>query len=304
MNYPRTTDFIGWMAGLAAVAIWGLTFVSTDALLSDFTPMEILLGRLAFALGMLGIPTAKSPQRTSMLDHVAMSAMALTGIVVYQYLESKAIALTDASNIAIVMAAGPFVTTIMVGRFCGERRPKRRFFIGAGIAAIGILVMSVPARPVVHFCGDTLAVLAMMSWAIYSVLLTYLNDKDYDPVFVIRRVCTYAFAFTIPFALPSMIEGPQARCFTPLNLFNLAFLGIFGSGVAFVLWSFACRRVGTAKATLLTYLTPIVTCIAATIFCEDTLLLETAFGILLVLIGLIVADFRNIPLARHGNHGT
>ncbi|MBR1588313.1 MAG: EamA family transporter, partial [Kiritimatiellae bacterium] len=70
----------------------------------------------------------------------------------------------------------------------------------------------------------------------------------------------------------------------------------------FVLWSFACRRVGTAKATLLTYLTPIVTCLAATIFCEDTLSLETAFGILLVLSGLIVADFRNIPLARHGNH--
>ena len=233
-----------------------------------------------------------------------MAAMALTGIVVYQYLENKAIALTDASNIAIVMAAGPFVTTIMVGWFCGERRPKRRFFIGAGIAAIGILVMSVPARPVVHFCGDTLAVLAMMSWAIYSVLLTYLNDKDYDPVFVMRRVCAYAFAFTIPFALPSMIEGHQARWCSPLNLFNLAFLGIFGSGVAFVLWSFACRRVGTAKATLLTYLTPIVTCLAATIFCENTLSLETAFGILLVLIGLIVADFRNIPLARHGNHGT
>ena len=304
MNYPRTTDFIGWMAGLAAVAIWGLTFVSTDALLSDFTPMEILLGRLAFALSTLGIPTAKSPQRTSMLDHVAMSAMALTGIVVYQYLESKAIALTDASNIAIVMAAGPFVTTIMVGRFCGERRPKRGFFIGAGIAAIGILVMSAPARPAVHFCGDTLAVLAMMSWAIYSVLLTCLNDKDYDPVFVMRRVCAYAFAFTIPFALPSMIEGHQARWCSPPNLFNLAFLGIFGSGVAFVLWSFACRRVGTAHTTLLTYLTPIVTSVAATIFCENTLSLQTTFSIILILIGLIIADFRGIPLARHDDQRT
>ena len=85
MNDSRTTGFSGWMAGLAAVAVWGLTFVSTDALLSDFTPMEILLGRLAFAIGTLGILTAKSPQRTSMLDHLAMAAMALTGIVVYQY---------------------------------------------------------------------------------------------------------------------------------------------------------------------------------------------------------------------------
>ena len=101
-----------------------------------------------------------------------------------------------------------------------------------------------------------------------------------------------------------MIEGHQARWCSPPNLFNLAFLGIFGSGVAFVLWSFACRRVGTAHATLLTYLTPIVTCVAATIFCENTLSLQTTFSIVLVLSGLIIADFRGIPLARHGNQRT
>ena len=279
----------GWVAGFVAVAIWGVTFVSTDALLVDFSASEILLGRLAFAVIALALVKARRPVSISTRDRVAMAAMALLGIVLYQYLENMAIDLTDASNIAIVMSAGPLLTTLMVGRFYGESRPGRTFFLGAGIATIGILSLGVTSRPVLHFIGDVLAILAITSWAAYAVLLTYINAKGFDPVFVMRRICTYAFFLTVPLAAPSAVSGNFARWGTFHNLCNLAFLGIFGSATAFVLWNVSCKWVGTSRATMLTYLTPVVASVFASAFLGDSLTVRKVIGITLVLGGLAVS---------------
>ncbi|MBO7141804.1 MAG: EamA family transporter, partial [Bacteroidales bacterium] len=45
----RNTKTIGYLLGAFSIIVWGVTFVSTKALLTDFSALEILLFRFVAA---------------------------------------------------------------------------------------------------------------------------------------------------------------------------------------------------------------------------------------------------------------
>ncbi|MBR1836360.1 MAG: DMT family transporter, partial [Kiritimatiellae bacterium] len=133
-------------AGLAlaalTVCVWGVTFVSTKALLADFSALEILVLRYLVAWAVLW---AIHPRRMGALrlrDEALFAAAGLAGATAYQMLENLAIHFTNASNVSILVATAPLFAAGCSRLFLGERALSRRFLAGCALALVGVALVA------------------------------------------------------------------------------------------------------------------------------------------------------------------
>ena len=308
----------GWLPAAFAIAVWGVTFASTRALLEDFSSFEILLLRFSLAwvaLWMIGVANewrSWSARPTCAMEswrsEWIFAAMGFTGIVTYQFLENCAIYYTNASNVAILVSFGPIVTALMARAFSRGGQLSVRLVAGSLVAICGVTLISL--NGIVEFelrpIGDAMALCAMASWGLYSILLDVANERGVAPLVAIRKAFGWSLVIMAPFAVWGMTESGicaldgsfsvildadvNAQRFTSLvNWMNIVFLGLFASAASFVLWSAACRMIGVVKMTVSLCLTPVVGVVFAAAFLgEEVTLLEVSGGCV-ILVGVALA---------------
>jgi drug/metabolite transporter (DMT)-like permease len=144
--------------------------------------------------------------------------------------------------------------------------------LGTVLAALGVVVVVLNGHFVLHLSplGDTLALLACLCWAVYSLLMIPANKK-YDVVFITRKVFFYGLLSMIPYYLltgndflstshgSSLLEVLR----TPAILTNLLFLGCVASMICFVAWNWAMKVLGAVTTTNYVYVNPITTILFA-----------------------------------------
>ena len=302
----------GLLLAVSVILFWGVTFASTRVLLEDFSALEIQVIRFSLAWLVLWLARrrAKSSFR-NWRDELLFAGMGLAGVALYQFLENCAIYYTNASNVAILVSFGPVVTAALAWLLTGDKSFSPRFALGSLIAILGVSLVSL--NGVVNFqmrpLGDMMAVGAMASWGVYSLLIDKANRLGVPQMEAVRRAFFWSLVMTAPFALWGSTEsGFYAldgsfsvtldlsenieRFSRPLNLMNLTFLGVLASAACFVLWNHACKALGMVRTTVGLYLTPIVGVMFATLFLGEKLTAMSVVGGILIIIGVMLATFR------------
>lgn len=302
---------IGWVAAVFAIVVWGVTFASTRALLEDFSSLEILVLRFLLAWAALwgfSVCSRRGRHDNAGCGEWIFAAMGFTGIVAYQFLENCAIYYTNASNVAILVSFGPIVTALMARAFARGGQLSVRLVAGSLVAVCGVALIS--ANGIVEFelrpIGDAMALCAMASWGLYSILLDVANERGVPPLMAIRKAFGWSLAMMAPVAAWGMTESgicaldgsfavildadANAQRFLSLvNWMNIAFLGLLASAASFVLWSAACRTVGVVKMTVSLYLTPIVGVVFAVVFLGERVTQLEIIGGCVILVGVALA---------------
>ena len=304
---------LGWLLTVFALLVWGVTFASTRALLVDFSPLEIQLIRFSLAwLALAALGAARRERfRWEGRGEALFAAMGLTGALVYQLLENCAIYYTNASNVAILVSFGPIVTAIFARLFTKDRSLSPSVVVGSLVAVAGVALVSL--NGVVNFnlrpLGDAMALGAMTSWGVYSVLLDRANARGVAPLVAIRK----AFGWSLVLLLPLVVWGLTdsgfyaldgsfsidldpaenvTRFSRTLNLANLAFLGVLASALTFIAWSAACARLGVVRTTICLYLEPIIGVGFAALFLGERPTLMSLCGGVVILVGVALANRR------------
>lgn len=303
----------GWLYAAFALLVWGLTFANTRALLFDFSALEIQIIRFVLAwLVLMGISRARGCRlEWRGREELLFAAMGLTGVFVYQFLENCAIYYTNASNVAILVSFGPIVTAVFARIFTKDRSLSLAVVIGSMIAVCGVVLVSLNGvfnfnmRPV----GDLMALGAMMSWGIYSVLIDKANAHGIAPL---TSICK-AFGWSLVMMVPLVIWGATENGFyaldgsfsvnldkaenairfsDPLNWINLLFLGILASALSFIAWSKACAALGVVRTTICLYLEPIIGVVFATLFLNECPTMMSALGGVIIIVGVAISNWR------------
>lgn len=295
----------------ATLLIWGVTFANTRALLLDFSPIEILLVRFALAWAVLAVAAPRGTLGWRGRDETLFAAMGLTGVFVYQLLENCAIYYTNASNVAILVSFGPIVTAVLARLFAKDRSLSPRVVLGGLVASCGVALVSL--NGILNFdmrpLGDLMAFGAMVSWGVYSILVGAANARGVPPAVAIRKSFAWALVLMLPLAawgatdfgyyaldgsFSVTLDGAAnvARLGRPLNVFNLAFLGVLASAFAFVLWSKACAALGVVKTTVCLYLIPVIGVTFAALFLGERLTAMGAAGGVVIILGVALANWR------------
>lgn len=298
------SKFLGYFFAVISIFIWGITFVCTKHLLTCFSAFEILFIRFVLAYIFLWI---LYPHRLklSTSENILVALAGLTGVTLYQFTENLALNFTTASNVSIIVSICPIFTAITTQLFLKEKHLTLNFCIGFVLAFLGITLVSFNGKINFNLSpkGDILALCSSLCWGFYSLLITIINRKPHNIIGMTRKIFFYAMIFMLPLLVLGIFsDNPKSisyvelskieninRFSSILNWILLCFLGIFASGMCFVLWNKACNILGTVKISTGLYLIPVVTIIFATIFLHEKLTLMGGIGSLLTIIGLWVS---------------
>jgi drug/metabolite transporter (DMT)-like permease len=282
-----------WFHVLAIVVIlaWGVSFPFTKILLNaGITPTEIFVYRSAVAyLGLLVFSRFKI-KVWEWHDELLAVLCGLTGGAMYFILQNEALKLTLLSDVVVVVAINPLLTTILAAIFLKDERFSWMALLGSAVAFAGVAVVTFQNgfEWGDGLLGNVLAFLAALSWAVYSVQLKRMQGRR-STLDVTRKVMIYGALC----AVPLMFFEPMSPMYTILRpdlLANMLFLALVCSMAAFFLWNVVIKKIGTIKASNYLYLDPVVSIVAGVILIHEPVSLVAMVGCALVLIGVIMVE--------------
>ncbi|WP_457606183.1 DMT family transporter [Nitratifractor sp.] len=290
-------SLLGHLFTFLTVSIWSVAFVGNKALLAYIDPIEVMLYRflLAWAVLMLIHPHWKTIR--SWKDELHFFSLGLLGIFVYFLLENFALKFTQASNVGLYMGAIPILTALLAHFFVRDEHFRPLLLVGFLLAMAGMGLILFEGR---HFelrlRGDLLALAAAFTFALYSILLKR-APQGYHFLVVTRKSFLYGILLMLLY-LP--IHGNTLHfdaLIHPVVWANLLFLGLFASGLAFILWQRGIEMIGPVVAGNYIYLVPLLTAAAGVALLDEKLTPAMLGGGALILAGLYLAQRRPATVA-------
>ncbi|GAA0450378.1 DMT family transporter [Alkalibacillus silvisoli] len=275
--------------------------------ISELPPITITFFRCLIAV-MIVLPFARKQLKWHnhvLIEHwKPLLGFALTGVVSFNVLVYLALNYTTAINAGIVEASTPMFALILGYFFLKERLTKKQItgmmvsFIGAvWVLSNGSLEMLMSLQ---FNTGDLIMLLAVLVWAIYSLLV-----KQYNHNFPIYSGMAAMLSLGVVILFPMMLIEWYVVGF-PFNYIELShwlgllFLGVFPSFIALMLWNLAVADIGPSLSSVFLNLLPVFTTIGAILFLDESLLVAHIFGGLLVIMGVLLVNMnlKNIKYFR------
>jgi len=279
------------------VAIWGSTFVYTKLLLlAGFTPAQIFTLRFIIAYLMLlayslwrGIRWTADSWR----DELLMAGLGVSGGSLYFLAENGAMNYTTTTNTSLIVCLCPLFASALIGMCYKSQRLNGMQVVGTLLAAAGVAVVVMNGHFVLHLSpvGDTLAFVACLCWAVYSLLMIPANAR-YDTVFVTRKVFFYGLLSMAPYFAVCPGLNTHLLVGQLSLLWNLLFLGCVASTLCFLVWNWAMKKLGAVVVTNYVYFNPVTTILFAWLILSEPITVYFLLGTVCILVGMYLADRR------------
>jgi drug/metabolite transporter (DMT)-like permease len=274
--------------------IWGCSFIFIKGGLEFLTPFGVAFVRCAFGAITLylfaKIKKIDLPRGKTALFHIWIVSLLLNVFpgIFFALAETKVTSILA----GIINAVTPLMTLLAILLVNREERPKRGQIIGLLLGFTGVLIVLGAWKGL----GDN------PWWAVAILLLAvtcYGFSFPYTRRFVIplglrteaivaQQLILASFTL-LPLYLIDGIAKDQYRVGPVLSMIAL---GVFGSGFAY-LWNFKVMQIaGSAIASSVTYLTPVVAVIVGIIFLNEGVTWNEPIGALVVLLGAAIAQER------------
>jgi drug/metabolite transporter (DMT)-like permease len=298
---------------LAAVSgqtvIAAFTFLIAKGTLDAVEPLALAMLRMAGAallLGLaMGIPRDARPRR---LDRAVLRELAWLGVIgvtVNQSCFLAGLARSTPTHAALLYALTPaFVHLIAI--HTRDERPNALFGLGIGLALAGALVVIAVRSPTATpspdttatVRGDLLILAGVLAWAIYSARA----PRHVRTIGALRFTGVTAVAgglAAIPIGLPAMIALTPRT--VPLAAWGgLAYLIVFTSGIAYLLWTLAMKGLSATQVAVFANLQPVLTALLSAALLGERLSLALVVGGGLVLAGVALTQWSMNRMNRHG----
>lgn len=269
------------------------THIFAKNLTFDLPPTLILFFRSFFAAFFyLALLLAKKQSLFSLekTDIIRFIVLGILNIPLNQFLFFVSIKLTTAPNVALAYALSPIFILIIAKIFLKEKITLLKA-VGIVVAFFGIgLILfergiSLNAD---YFLGNLLALVASISWALYSTYGKALIIK-YGSIYTTALAMWLGFIFYLPMS----IVFADYRYLGSLDISHfvqIVYLAVMTSGLAYLLWYYALKRLPASNVGVFNNLQPVFTTILAVIFFGQVLTKEYLIGGMLVILGVTLTQ--------------
>ncbi len=281
---------------LIAVLCWSGNALVGRAFHDSIPPLSLSFWRWVLATSLLlpfvakGIWTHRATLRAAGWRLPVLAAM---GIASYNSLLYTAAQSSEAINLTLVNTCLPLATFIGAGFLLGEW-PLRRAWFGMAVAAGGLLYLisrgSWQTFASLSFQrGDLIMLLAVLAWALYTLLLRrWARHLLVPPLVLLGVLMLLGLPLILPFYL---LELGRVGGFalTPSNLAAIGYTAVFASLVAYVCWNHGVKIVGAGRAAMVMYLMPVFTALLGWLLLGEALRTFHWIGGALIFAGLLLA---------------
>ena len=279
---------------LALGVVWGCSFIFIKLGLEFLTPFGVAFGRCALgALTLLAWAKFKGialPKSKKMLLHLWVVSLLLNVIPGILF----ALAQTEVTSIlaGIINAVTPLMTLLAIMAVTRDEKPKLYQVVGILIGFIGVLTVLGAWKGL----GDNplwaiLILLAAVTCYGFSFPYSrrFVLPNKLAPESIAAGQVTLGALTLLPFFIYNGVEKYE---YQTAPVLAMVALGVFGSGFAYI-WNFKVMALaGSAIASSVTYLTPVVAVIVGVIFLQESIYWYEPVGALIVLLGAAIGQNR------------
>jgi drug/metabolite transporter (DMT)-like permease len=250
----RSLDRFAVPAALVAVAaVWGCTFVVVADSVARY-PMYAFLGwRFAVATVAFAVMFPKSLRRLS-ADNLKAGLIAGVLLAAGYIFQTWGLA----PKVGTTPARAAFITGMYVvlvpllQAIVLRRMPRRSTLLGAALAAAGLFLLSGAGASGGWVTGDTLVLICAVAYSVHMIVLGSTDERHDTIALTLIQLATVAVVCSVISVAAERVGPPT----DPRVWASIVFTGVVASALAFVVQTWAQRRIAPARVALILVMEP------------------------------------------------
>lgn len=286
---------LDWALFVALGLMWGTSYLFIKIGIETLPTFTLVAARLGIGLAFLALVVAIAreplPREPRMYGHLLV--MSIVNIALPFTLITTAEQSVDSALAAILNGGVPLFTIVIAALFLHDEPITVNRVVGLVVGYAGVILLvgrSLGASGVESALGGELALIgSTLSYGIGAVYARR-NVRGLRPM--IPALFQVAFAFVIVTVLAFVLEDPLAVEWNERAAFSIVWLGLLGSGVAYLCFFRLLQSWGATRTSLVAYLLPIVGIVAGAVVLDETVDAGILVGTALVIGGVALVNSR------------
>ena len=278
------------------VVIWGANFSAIKLALEDFPEIPFNAFRLLLSstVFLTAIAVGRRPV-LSRAEWLRLGFLGLIGHFSYQLCFLAGVARTSVANSALIFGCTPVAVAFM-SSIAGHERITWPRWAGAALSFAGLVAVVGHGASLSRatLAGDALILTGMLCWSLYSVSSQPLLER-HSPLVVTGLSMAIGTVLYLLIAIGPMLNTNWAGISRTSWLLMTA-SSLLALTVAYMIWSTGVQRIGSARTSVYSNLTPVVAMAIGAVLLGERVSGWQLIGAALILTGLAVARVR--PTAR------
>lgn len=292
-----TKDWIRfWFLGL----IWGTSFLWIKIAVSEISPLVLVGFRTLFGAAFLfGVITLGGRTRLRWQELRpwlgVFSVVALINVAIPFVLISWSEQYITSGIASILNSSVPLFTILLAPFLLQDDQPSPAKILGLLIGFAGIVVIFLPELAQgmnQNLIGMGVMLLAALSYSLGGIY-SRLKAQTLPPQ--VQAFLQLALAALIIWSVTLLAERPPVLPQQPLTWIALLWLGILGSGLAYILFFSLLHKIGPTRTTTVTYIPPLVGTLLGMLFLGERITWLAIAGGLMVISGIVVINLKHLP---------
>ncbi|WP_270181714.1 DMT family transporter [Alkalihalobacillus sp. CinArs1] len=281
------------LALLSLSLIWGMSFMFIKILVPVVGPMGVVFYRCLFGALAIFIYLIVKGRVSYLFKRLPWGSLILVGLL-NALIPWGLIAFSEeriSSSLAAALNATTPLFTGILGALFFSRVLKLRQWSGVIIGFIGILFL-IEFNLGSFFKEDWIGVVPMLiATACYGFASQFTKKNLSDVPVDILAIMTLAVGTLGGFIM--MFVSGDVQLFTPIIerdiLISLIGLGVFGSGIAYLLFFYMIQKGSAEYATLVTYLVPVTALFWGSAYLDEAVTVTMVVGLLFIFTGVYLS---------------
>lgn len=299
-------EFVAVTALIVSMIIWSISGIAIKHALLVLPPLTMIVLRFipsVLLMLVIGLACRKSTlfglQKIDRKDWPLFLIAGFCQPFLYYLLETFTYDALHSPTIAeTLLSTSPLISPIFAAVLLRER-VTRNNIIGILVSTAGVFALTLIGSKdysIGNYWGILLAFAAVSAAVIDSIMMRKVPAKYTSLTFIF-----YAQVVSLLFFIPLWLwkEGPQTiydlrfsiyQAETQIALGCVAYLTVFASVIAFILFCFALRKVGVTQANAFNNIRPAFTALWMFLFFGEHLPIGKWLGMILIIVGLFVCQ--------------
>jgi drug/metabolite transporter (DMT)-like permease len=288
------TSRVDWLIFLALGLMWGSSYLFIKIGVETLEPFTLIALRLGIGLILLAtvVALAREPLPRSPRMYGHLIVMSIVSVALPFFLITFAEQTTDSALAAIFGASVPLFVIVIAAIFLHDEPITVNRLAGLAIGFGGVVILVSPGLAAMsgsNPIGEIALIGSSLSYAAGGVYARR-NVRELRPM--IAAVFQVGFAFVITAVLALVLERPFATVVRPDTVISVLWLGILGSGLAYLAFFRLLGRWGATRTSLVAYLLPVVGIALGVLVLSEQMDARILLGTVLVIGGVALVNSR------------
>jgi len=281
-----------WLVFLLLGFIWSSSFMWIKIAIQEVGPITLVAFRVLFGLlfGVVVILIQRVELPRTLKAWTPLLVIGLTNIAIPFFLISWGELHIDSAVASILDATVPLFTILIAHFLLQDDKitlPKATGLI-VGFVGIVVLMSKDIGASSSSLLGQGAVILASVFYAISAI---YIRKTTEDIPGILRSAGPLVPATAVMWLGALIFEKPVHLPQLSITWVALLFMGILGSGLAFVMAFYLIHEIGPTRLTMVTYLFPLGGVILGVTFLHEQLTWQIIAGAVLIVSSLVIANW-------------